>query len=320
MNGNSGPDMHQVAHRLTVRHLRLIAAILSEGNLLRAAEALNMTQSAVTKALQDAEGQMGVLLFERTNRGVVPTIFGASLAAHARLILAQISKAEQEMANLRDGTEGQVAIGTLLAGSAGLLPEAIARLRQDRPNLVIRVEEATNDVLFPALRSGELDLILGRLPEFRDREGIHQEHLMNDHAQIVVRRDHPLTRRDDLQLSDLLEQDWILPGASTTLRRQIDKAFRDEGLDPPAHAVETVSFLTTRRLLQLTDYLAVWPVQLARLEIQGGTFAALQVPLATTIRPIGISTRADDLMSPAAARLVSCLRRVAHDLPEAPRL
>ena len=87
--------MQQVAHRLTVRHLRLIAAIVAEGNLLRAAEALNMTQSAVTKALQDAEGQMGVLLFERTNRGVLPTSYGISLAAHARLILAQIRKAEQ---------------------------------------------------------------------------------------------------------------------------------------------------------------------------------------------------------------------------------
>jgi len=218
------------------------------------------------------------------------------------------------MADLRDGSEGQVAIGTLLAGSAGLLPEAIVRLRQDRPNLVIRVEEATNNLLMPALRSGELDLVLGRLPEFRDREGISQEHLMNDYAQLVVRRDHPLTGRSELGLSDLLDQDWILPDPSTTLRRQIDKAFRDENLEPPAHAVETVSFLTTRRLLQLTNYLAVWPVQLARPEILGGTIMALDVPLKTTIRPVGISTRTDDLMSPAAVRLVNCLRQVASEL------
>jgi DNA-binding transcriptional LysR family regulator len=240
--------MHQVSHRLTVCHLRLIAAIVTEGNLLRAAEALNMTQSAVTKALQDAEAQMGVMLFERTNRGVVPTTFGSSLAAHARLILAQISKAEQEMTDLRDGASGQVTIGTLLAGSAGLLPKAIALLRQDRPRLVIKVEEATNDVLMPALRAGELDLVLGRLPEFRDRDGLKQEHLMNDYAQIVVRRDHPLALRTGLRLADLLTQDWILPGPSTTLRRQFDKAFRDESLEPPAHCVETVSFLTSRRL------------------------------------------------------------------------
>jgi len=303
--------MPDIPQRLTVRHLRLVVAIVAEGNLLRAASVLNMTQSAVTKALQDAEAQMGVLLFERTNRGVVPTTFGRNLAAHARLILAQIGKAEQEMANLRDGSDGQVTIGTLLAGSAGLLPEAIARLRRNSPNLVIRVEEGTNNVLMPALRSGELDLVLGRLPEFRDREGISQELLMNDHAQIVVRRDHPLAGRGGLGLGDLLDQDWILPGPTTTLRRQIDKAFRDENLESPAHSVETVSFLTTRRLLQLTDYLAVWPVQLARLEAVEGTITALDLPLKTTIRPIGLSTRSDDLMSPAASRLVAALREVA---------
>ncbi|MEH7829908.1 LysR family transcriptional regulator [Gemmobacter denitrificans] len=312
-NGNPGVLMHQVANRLTVRHLRLIAAIVAEGNLQRAAEALNMTQSAVTKALQDAEGQMGVQLFERTNRGVVPTTFGSSLAAHARLILAQIGKAEQELTDLRDGSSGHVTIGTLLAGSAGLLPEAIVRLRRDRPRLVIKVEEATNDVLMPALRAGELDLVLGRLPEFRDRDGLKQELLMNDCAQIVARRGHPLASRTGIGLADLLACDWILPGSSTTLRRQFDKAFRDQNLDPPLHSVETVSFLTTRGLLQATDYLGVWPVQLARQEIATGSIVALPVPLPTTARPIGITTRADDRMLPAAASLVACLRAVAAE-------
>ena len=307
-------DFTQTAHRLTVRHLRVVAVIHAEGNLMRAATVLNMTQSAVTKALQDAEMQMDVILFERTNRGVVPTPIGRKLAAHARLILAQIDKAEQEVADLRDGTVGQVAIGTLLAGSAGLLPQAIRDLQREQPDLVIRVEEGTNDMLMPALRSGELDLVLGRLPEFRDREGLKQEYLTDDAAWIVVRCGHSLAGRKDLSLADLLDFEWILPGQSTTLRRQIDKAFRDEGLEPPGHSVETVSFLTSRWLLRQTDYLAVWPVQLAELEIMDGSIAALDIPLPTVRRPIGITTRAADVMSPAAARLVESLRRAAQSL------
>lgn len=304
--------MASLAQRLTLRHLRLIVAIVNEGNLLRAANVLNMTQSAVTKALQDAEAQMGVQLFDRSNRGVVATEFGAALAAHARLILAQVEKAEVRLANLRDGAEGEVSIGTLLAGSAGLLPEAIARLRQARPGIVVRVEEGTNDVLMPALRAGELDMVLGRLPEFRAREGLRQDYLMEDFAQIVTRSNHPLAGQGNLTLADLHSQDWILPATTTTLRRQIDKAFRNENLEPPAHSVETVSFLTSRRLLQLTDYIAVWPIQLVRQELATGTIAALDIPLPTTTRPIGISTRVDDLMSPAAASLVACLHEVAE--------
>ena len=304
--------MVDMAQRLTLRHLRLVVAIVNEGNLLRAAAVLNMTQSAVTKALQDAEAQMGVQLFERTNRGVVATDFGAALAAHARLILAQVEKAEVRLANLRDGTEGQVNIGTLLAGSAGLLPEAIARLRQTRPGIVVRVEEGTNDILMPALRAGELDMVLGRLPEFRARDGLRQDYLMDDYAQIVARIGHPLAGRVGLSLADLRGMDWILPDVTTSLRRQFEMAFRGENLEPPAHNVETVSFLTSRRLLQLTDYLAVWPIQLVRQELAAGMIAALDVPLPTTIRPIGISTRIDDLMSPAAASMFTFLHDVAR--------
>ena len=311
------PTLSPIAHRLTVRHLRLVVAIHAEGSLLRASNSLNMTQSAATKALQDAEAQTGVTLFDRTNRGVVPTMFGESLAAHARLIIAQIDKAEQELTNLRDGTAGQVVIGTLLAGSAGLLPEAIALLRRDRPNLVVKVEEATNDLLMPALRSGALDLVIGRLPEFRDRADLKQEHLMSDFAQIVARRDHPIARQAGLRLADLLGHDWILPGPATTLRRQVDKAFRDEGLEPPTQVVESVSFLTTRGLLLQTDYLAVWPVQVARLEVTTGGIVTLPVALPTTGRPIGITTRAHDLMSPAATLLLHYLRQVAQGLDAA---
>jgi len=75
-----------------------------------------------------------------------------------------------------------------------------------------------------------------------------------------------------------------------------------------------VSFLTSRWLLRQTDYLAVWPVQLAELEIMDGSIAALDIPLPAVRRPIGITTRAADVMSPAAARLVESLRRAAQCL------
>ncbi|MFO1139744.1 MAG: LysR family transcriptional regulator, partial [Paracoccus sp. (in: a-proteobacteria)] len=75
--------MHHPEMRLSLRHLRLIDAIAREGSLAAAAASLNMTQSAVTKALQDAEGALGVTLFERTSRGAVPTVYGAVLVGHA---------------------------------------------------------------------------------------------------------------------------------------------------------------------------------------------------------------------------------------------
>ncbi|TAN05218.1 MAG: LysR family transcriptional regulator, partial [Rhizobiaceae bacterium] len=235
---------------LTMRHLRMVVAIAEEGNLVRAAKRLNMTQSAVTKALQEVETITRARLFDRTNRGVVPTLFGDTLAEHARLVLTQLAHAEEHLADLRDGKGGRVAIGTLLAASAELLPNAIVQLRRERPKLVVKVVEGTDDVLIPALRAGELDLVIGRLSERRETLSLKQEVLTEDFACVVARHGHPLTRRKHLSLAELTEWEWILPPPETNMRRQIDIAFLEEGLEPPVHAIDSVSLLTNRQLLR----------------------------------------------------------------------
>ena len=218
------------------------------------------------------------------------------------------------LADLRDGTGGRVAIGTLLSAAAELLPTAIARLRKDRPKLVVKIVEGTNDVLIPALRAGELDMVVGRLSELRDRLNVVQEVLMDDIACVVARRGHPLADRRDLGLADLIGWEWILPPQETSLRRQIDIAFREEGLEPPVHAVDSVSLLTNRALLVDADYLGVFPAQVARREAAAGAITILPVTLRATAIPIGITTRTNARLSPAAELLAETLRRTAVDL------
>lgn len=305
------PPLPRLETHLSLRHLTLIAAIDREGSLLAAAQSVGLTQSAVTKALQEAEAVVGARLFDRTNRGVLPTQEGEVLIAHAKLVLTQLRHAGQELEDMRSGSGGRVAVGVLVSAAVTLLPRAIADVRKARPNLAVKVIEGTNDVLMPLLRAGELDFVIGRLPGFSGGAGIAEETLCADHAQIVVRAGHPLTRRRGLMLADLLDEPWILPRQETSMRRQIDEAFRVQGLPPPANSVESVSILTNRSLVLLADYLVVWPVELARFEAAQGLVAALDVPLPTTHRPIGLSTRAGARLSPAAETLIAALRREA---------
>lgn len=300
---------------LTLRHLRMVVAIVEEGNLVRAARRLNMTQSAVTKALQEVEALTKAHLFDRTNRGVVPTLFGDTLAEHARLMLVQLQNAEEHLADLRDGTGGRVAVGTLLSASAELLPTAIVRLRRERPKLVIKVVEGTNDVLIPALRAAEIDLFIGRLSSKRTATpDLKQEVLTTDFACVVVRRGHPLAGRESISLAELKRWEWILPPPETNMRQQIDIAFLEEGLDPPPHVVDSVSLLTNRKLLLAGDYLGVFPAQLAQQEASIGGLVILPVSLRATAGPIGITTRANMRLSPAADVFLQTLRDVAAEL------
>lgn len=306
--------------RLTIRHLRLAVAIAEEKNLVRAAKRLNTTQSAVTKSLQEAEALLEVSLFDRTSRGTTPTIYGNALVAHARLVMAQLTRAAEEISDLRDGSGGHITVGTLISASADLLPKAIAKLRRERPKLVVSIMEGTHDVLMPALRLGELDVVVGRLPEFREREELLQEVLFTDVACVVVRAGHPLVRKGALGLQDLMGRDWILPTRGTTLRRQIDKAFRDVGVEPPLHAVESVSLLTNRRLLVDADYLGILPWQAARRDAEAGQIAVLPIVLQTTVNPVGMTIRANARLSPAADLLLRTLRVVAGELGPCPIL
>lgn len=298
---------------LSLRHLILLDAIAREGTLLAASQSVGLTQSAVTKALQEAEATIGTQLFDRTNRGVRATQAGEVLIAHARLVLTQLRHAGQELEDLRSGSGGRVAVGVLVSAAVSILPTAIAAVRKQRPKLAVKVIEGTNDVLMPLLRAGELDLVIGRLPAFSSGSGVAEEMLCEDYAQIVVRSGHPLLTQSGLTLADLTDQPWILPRQETSLRRQIDEGFRQQGLRAPANIVESVSILTNRALVLRSDYLAVWPVQLARFEADLGLVQALDIPLPTTHRPIGISTRRDARLSPAAETLITALRGAATD-------
>ena len=300
-------------HRVSIRQLRLVTTIAEVGSMVRAGEAVGMTQPAVTKAVRDLERSFGVTLFDRGNRGVTPTIYGEALVHHAQSVLAQVEHAAEEIDDLAHGAGGRVAIGTLLAASAWLLPSAISRLRVERPRVVIDVVEGTNDRLQPMLLRGDLDMVVGRLSEFRHRTGVHQEPIYSEEIAVLARPDHPLARRAHLNLADLQEADWILPPPETTLRRQLEKAFFDAGLDPPRCAVQSVSLLTNRLLLYDTDLIGAWPRGVAADELAHGRLAPLPVRLDDILWPVGVSTRKQTRLSPAAEALLSALRALGRE-------
>lgn len=305
----------RVATRLKLKQLRLLVAIAEHASILRAAQSLNISQPAATKLLQDLEAYFGVQLFDRTNRGAVPTDYGAALVRHGRLILAQVSHAAQELDDLAEGKGGRVVVGTLLAASSRLLPAAIARLRSARPMVSIAVREGTNDRLIPALQDGELDLVIGRLPEYRYREELVQEALYEEPVCIVAQAGHPLAGRRKLTLKDLSRCDWILPPPETTLRRQVDKEFLDAGLAPPRGGVESVSLLTNLRLLKITPMLAVSPYHAVAEAAERGELAILGYRIKQAQWPVGVSFRRGGRLSPAAEGFLQDLRSEAARLP-----
>jgi DNA-binding transcriptional LysR family regulator len=308
-----------IARKFRLRHIELIAELYDSRSILKASRRLNLTQPTVTKALQDVEATLAVPLFERSNRGLAPTAYGEIFARHAKIVLAQLRHAAEELESLRAGYSGKVTVGTLLAASASILPDAIALLKKDRPGVAISIVVGTYDVLLPSLLVGDLDMVLGRMPEQGRSRALVYEDFYSEPICLVVRRGHPLTRKRRLGLRELVNEAWLLPLPETTLRRQIERAFLDAGAPLPRNLIESVSILTNRVLLRKSDCIGVMPYHVALDDVEHELLAILPVKLKSIESPVGAILRAPGSLAPAASALLECLRVAARDV-RAPRL
>jgi len=297
--------------RLKLRQLRLLVAVGKHGNIQNAARELGISQPAATKMIQDLEIDFEVTLFTRTNRGVVPTVFGDTLIRHGKLIFAQVSNAAQELDDLNEGNSGRVVIGTLLAASTKLLPAAIATVLRDRPKIAIKINEGTNEVLMPALLSGEIDLVVGRLPSHRHRDKLKQEKLFDDRVTAVVGNGHPLARVASLPFAQIKPFGWILPPPETTLRRQMDQFFVSQEQYAPPFAIESVSYLANRALLQSNDWIGLMPAEVVQQDVENGYLTELNWNVPFGKSPIGLTYRSDNSLSPAGQAFKEALHAVA---------
>ncbi len=302
----------RVISRLKLRQLQLLVAVGQFRSILHAARQLNISQPAATKLIKELEADLGVALFERSNRGMIPTPFGTSLIRQGQVILSQIARAADEIGELRDGFSGRIAVGTLLAASANLLPRAVSMLVAERPGLMVHIHEGTNDHLMPMLRAGDLDLVVGRLSEQRYRADLVQEALFDERVICVARPSHPLHGLSHLALEQVLDFGWILPPGETTLRRQVDLMLLEAGHGAPRRTVQSVSYLFNRGLLALSDMVALVPEHAVETDLANGTLVELgwQVPLAAGA--VGVSRRRDGEVGPAAEAFLTLLRRITR--------
>jgi len=298
--------------RLKLRQLRLLVAVGTHGNIQNAARSLGISQPAATKMIQDLELDFEVKLFDRTNRGVVPTVFGETLTRHGKLIFAQISNAAQELDDLSEGNSGRVVVGTLLAASASLLPKAVELLLAKRPNVAIKISEGTNEVLMPGLLSGEIDMVVGRLPSHRHRDKLRQEKLFEDRILAVVGPEHPLAGKEAVSFAQTKPFGWILPPMETTLRRQIDHFFVGQQQYAPTVSIESVSYLTNRALLQSRDLIGLLPAEVVAQDVLKGHLVQLDWQVPFGHGAIGVSLRTNDDLSPAGRAFKAALHAAAQ--------
>ncbi|MXN76276.1 LysR family transcriptional regulator [Burkholderia sp. 4701] len=300
--------------RLKTRQLLLVVALADEGSIHRAAAALNMTQPAASKLLRELEDTIGAVLFERLPRGMRPTLYGDALIRHARAALGSLDQAREELAALKAGRLGHVALGAITSPGLRVVPPAVAAVKGTHAGVHISVEIDTSNVLLERLAQDKLDIVLGRLSAEHDKLHLRYEPLTGEPVAAVVRPGHPLLERAPLALADVQRAAWVVPPAGSVLRHRFELMFQRASLAPPSNVVETAALLFITRVLEQSDMIAVVAAEVARYYAGHGIVAMLPLEMDCRMDDFGLITRTDRLYSPAAAVMVDAIRVAAREV------
>jgi DNA-binding transcriptional LysR family regulator len=194
---------------MELRHLRYFVAIGEEENYRRAAQRLNVAQTALSTQIQDLEAELGFKLFDRLPRGVKLSVAGRLFLEDARRILQQVSEAAARAARVARGQSGTLRVGfTENASWRGVVPESLRRFRERQPDAELQLTPATSLEQIEGLRSGRLDAGFVFNMSKTDSELDHIPVALQ-HVELAVPKGHPLIKLKKLRLRDLSEASFV---------------------------------------------------------------------------------------------------------------
>ncbi|WP_245845136.1 LysR family transcriptional regulator [Noviherbaspirillum humi] len=295
---------------LNERRLVAFIKLAESGHMPTVAKALGVSQPAVSSAINDLEESVGVALFKRTSKGMLPTDAGEQLTFRVKRALTELRHVDADLANLKGTVEGKVVIGALPLGRTFILPKAISNVLARHPRLRFSTIEGPFDTLAASLRAGDIDFIFGALRPADYARDLVGTPLLDESMAVIVRGGHPLAGKPGLTLAELANAQWVLSSIGTPARGLLNQAFASQELKPPSPAVETSDLALLRGLLLHSDMVTAISARQLEYEIGAGVLKALDVVLPNTSRVIGITQRAESHPSPGAVALMEEIRQV----------
>ncbi|MEV6955313.1 LysR family transcriptional regulator [Streptomyces sp. NPDC051183] len=227
---------------LNLERLRTLDALARHGSVSGAADGLHVTTSAVSQQMAKLEREVGQPLLAKNGRGVRLTDAGRLLADHAARIISQVELAQADVEAQRGCAVGELRIGAFPTAMRGLLPEALASLRVEHPELRARVREQEPEESMAAVVRGDLDLALAidwhnkRMPVPAE---LTRTHLLDDSVDIAVPAGHPLAGRGEVSLAQFADDDWISWNEGQFCHEWLVYTLRGTGIEPRiAHIAE----------------------------------------------------------------------------------
>ncbi|WP_336335690.1 LysR substrate-binding domain-containing protein [Pseudomonas putida] len=289
--------------------LKAFVTIVEKGSIRAAARHLHLSPAALTKAIKELEHVLGVSLIVRTTRGVQLTAIGQQLNVRARLIVAEMQRAREDVEQARDEAVGSLAAAITPATALTILPEAFAAFRRRFPAARVNISEGFPGTALRQLHDGTLDFAVLAMGVDAIADEFEHAELYKSELVVVARHGHPLSHATGL--AELVDADWLLNLAPDSSAQVLFDVFHQHGLPIPTHIVECLSYGVSHGLVQGSDLITAMPRQLLDFKWQSSVSV---LPLEETIAPISMQviTRRNSPPTPAASMLIDCLRDAAR--------
>ncbi|HBT4397963.1 TPA: LysR family transcriptional regulator [Klebsiella pneumoniae] len=296
------------SQRIRLRHLHTFVAVAQQGTLGRAAETLNLSQPALSKTLNELEQLTGTRLFERGRLGAQLTLVGEQFLTHAVKVLDALNSAGQAL-NRKEGLNNDIVrIGALPTAALGILPTVIGQFHKQQKDITLQVATMNNTMLLAGLKSGEIDIGIGRMSDPELMSGLHYELLFLESLKLVVRPGHPLLQ-ETVTLSRVMEWPVVVSPKGTVPRQNAEALLQSQGCKMPAGCIETLSASLSRQLTVDFDYVWFVPSGAVKDDLRRGVLTALPIATQGAGEPIGILTRVDATLTPGRQTLLSAIRK-----------
>ena len=295
---------------MKLHHLRNLLAVAEQGSLRAAAREMGIAQPAVTRSIQELERELGVPLFERRARGVVPTVIGEAFIRRAKSVDNELSRARDEIAQLRGLTHGNVRVALSMAPHMALLPYALRPFRLRYPEVRLDIIDAVFPTVAGEVTGGTIDCYIGPLPETLP-DGLIVEQLFANTRVILGRKGHPLAHAKSLR--ELVRAQWATTSITTQAEYELGPLFMQHQLPEPKLVLQAHSALTLIVSLLHSDLLAMVPVQWTDFSLTKDALQTIEVTETLEAAPICLIQRGGLPLTPAAEHFCDLLRRaVAH--------
>lgn len=293
---------------LKLRHIRAFLDTVEAGGVSAAARKQGISQPALSKTLSEMEEMLGGALLERRGRRLHMTPAGETFRRHAIQALHELEAGAAALSG--DGAGDVVNVGALPTVAGSFFPGVALAFTRSRPGIRLSISTGPNLYLLDRIRSGALDLMIGRMPAAADMPGLRFDFLYEEEVILAARRGHPFAQAS---AADALRHcDLILPTRGAIIRRIVDDYLGAQGITEPRCTIETVSLATGLGLLENSDMLWFISRGVIARELDSGQLISLPLAAQFMSGAVGLTMKREMTERPEIVHLTEMLHEAAR--------